>query len=515
MIINEGSNIEIYKYKPAILTQKEENKAKVILLIGQTGNGKTTLINFLINTILGVKYDDNYRFKIIIEEKRQDESKSNTIGVNSYNIKVDGYYFPIKIIDSQGFGDTSGPKEDESIIEKIKNIFVSVNYINCVCLVVKETDIRLSSAQQYIYKSILDLFAKDIKNNFVIMITNSHFEDEPENITVLKTLQSEDSFFKTIIPSLEKPFYFQFENGALFTKGKKKRNKMDFEESIENMNHFLNDKLAKLRPILTKNSAKVCLERLQQRLLCRNLFKKREILINTKKLIEENKKHIIETKVKIIENPTIVIDNYEYVCIKKELKRGKYNTVCNDCQENCHEDCSDTRIFGQDIFKYFCACFDGMGYCKICKKKCPMSSHKFVDFEFVLEKKIKKMTIDQIFQKKCEKMPEEKNTIDKLNAIINKNNEELEIIKKQAGEMLEELEENLLHLNDLALNRSNYDLFIKIFDDLIKQEENLGNKENVEKIKQQKKDFILINDINIKGTQTTISHYEKAECFLI
>ena len=34
---------------------------------------------FLLNSLLGIEYDDNFRFKIIIEEKRQDESKSNII----------------------------------------------------------------------------------------------------------------------------------------------------------------------------------------------------------------------------------------------------------------------------------------------------------------------------------------------------------------------------------------------------------------------------------------------------
>ena len=82
--------------------------------------------------------------------------------------------------------------------------------------------------------------------------------------------------------------------------------------------------------------------------------------------------------------------------------------------------------------------------------------------------------------------------------------------------MLEELKISLYNLNDLALNESNYELCIKIFNDLIKQEENMGNKENVEKIKQQKKDFILLRDIQIKGAQETQHYYENNNnCILI
>ena len=123
----------------------------------------------------------------------------------------------------------------------------------------KRTDIRLASSQQYIYKTCL-------------------FQEDPNDISVLKTLNLKESFFNTVIPYLDKPYYFQFENGLLFSKIKNKKNEMYYEESMENMNKFLQEKLIKLKPIHTKNCAFVCIERLQQRLICENLFKIRESL---------------------------------------------------------------------------------------------------------------------------------------------------------------------------------------------------------------------------------------------
>ena len=167
------------------------------------------------------------------------------------------------------------------------------------------------------------------------MLTNSHFEEELENIPVLQTLNVKESFFNAVIPYLEKPYYFQFENGSL----------------------YLN------------SSVNVCIERMQQRMLFTNLFKKRELLISKKKLIEENKKLILESKIKIIEDPTIEIENYEYEYITRPLPDGKHNTVCKVCKENCHENCKDTRIFGVDFLKYWCVCYGKAGNCKKCKKK--------------------------------------------------------------------------------------------------------------------------------------------------
>ena len=515
LLSDDKDKMKIYKYESVKFSSEEEKKVKVILLIGQTGCGKTTLINLLINTLLGTKYNDDYRYKIIIEEKHKDESKSNTKGIHFYNIKVEGYGFPIKIIDTQGFGDTGGVDEDNLILEKIKDTFNSIKYINCICFVVKESDFRLGSSQKYIYKSILDIFAKDVRKNFVLMLTNSHFEEEPENIPVLKTLNLEESFFNTVIPYLQAPYYFQFENGSLYLNNKKKINEMYFKESVNNMSNFLG-KLKNLGAIQTENSLKVCIERLRQRILCKNLFNKRELLINKKKVIEENEMLLRESKLRIIEDPNIEIITYELECKKRTLQDGKYNTVCHNCENNCHENCKDTRFFGYDLFKYWCVCFSKTGHCKICKNNCFLDKHEYVNYEYYFEKKKLRLSLDQIFQKKCEKNHTEKNAIDKYNAIIKKNNEEMEEIEKDASEMLEKLYKSLETLNDLALNQQNYQLCIKILDDLIKQEESLGKSKNIEVLKQKRKECLLLSESSIQGKNHKLILYseDKNACVL-
>ena len=61
----EKSNLKIYLYPTDELTEEEEKRAIVLMVVGQTGSGKTTLLNAFINYLLGIKYEDDFRYFII------------------------------------------------------------------------------------------------------------------------------------------------------------------------------------------------------------------------------------------------------------------------------------------------------------------------------------------------------------------------------------------------------------------------------------------------------------------
>jgi len=46
------------------------------MVVGETGSGKTTLLNSFINFLLGVKINDDYRYKIIFEKGNKTQSNS-------------------------------------------------------------------------------------------------------------------------------------------------------------------------------------------------------------------------------------------------------------------------------------------------------------------------------------------------------------------------------------------------------------------------------------------------------
>lgn len=84
---------------------------RVLMVVGATGAGKSTLINGIANYVLGVEWKDDFRFKLITDEGKQTQAVSQTAWITAYTFHfMNGsrLSYSLTVIDTPGFGDTRG-----------------------------------------------------------------------------------------------------------------------------------------------------------------------------------------------------------------------------------------------------------------------------------------------------------------------------------------------------------------------------------------------------------------------
>ena len=97
------------------------------------------------------------------------ESKTNAATL--YNVQVGD--LKIGIIDTPGFGDSRGLKQDEVNIQMIIDLLKTENYINCVCLIISGRQARTSASLKYVLTEITAVLPKEILNNVIIVFSNT------------------------------------------------------------------------------------------------------------------------------------------------------------------------------------------------------------------------------------------------------------------------------------------------------------------------------------------------------
>ena len=201
-IKENGQSIKIYRYSQK--QKKSDNKeySVTILFVGQSGAGKSTVINAYVNFLLGVYYDQPCRYKIVVEnnKKSKDVTKSQTDDVTIYYIRSPLYPgIVFKLIDTPGFADTENKKTESKLEEssvdkkhlsKFEEFFNTKfseeenGVINGICFVVKSSENRVTNFQKLIISSLLNLFGKNAGSNFLALMTHAD-TNKPKAVDVM------------------------------------------------------------------------------------------------------------------------------------------------------------------------------------------------------------------------------------------------------------------------------------------------------------------------------------------
>ena len=159
-----GAKVEDYPYR--------------MLLIGETGAGKTSFLNLLCNCGMIKMLRREFTLELIqdfhdikLEHASSHQMESKTSGAKLYSAVLGE--MKIGIIDTPGFGDSRGLEQDERNVKSIIDILREEEYVNCVCLVVNGRLSRITVSLQYVLSEITAVLPNKIVGNVIVVFTNT------------------------------------------------------------------------------------------------------------------------------------------------------------------------------------------------------------------------------------------------------------------------------------------------------------------------------------------------------
>uniref|UniRef100_A0A671SHN9 Uncharacterized LOC107698607 n=2 Tax=Sinocyclocheilus anshuiensis TaxID=1608454 RepID=A0A671SHN9_9TELE len=475
---------------------------KTIMMIGAKGAGKTTLINSMINYILGVQWKNDFRFVLIDEGKQKSQAESQTSQITAYQINhMDGFRVPysLTIVDTPGFGDTRGISHDQKITKQIQDFFSArggIDRIDAVCFVVQASLAHLTHTHKYIFDSILSIFGKDIAENIIMMVT---FADGkiPRVLEAIKVSQVPCSTNES-----GEPLHFKFNNSALFAINNKTRAE-DEESDCENCDQmFWKLGFSSMRKFFTS------LNRMETKSLSltREVLKERQHLeVNVEGLqpqinagltkpdeIKKTRAALQQHKAEMDANK-----NFEYelqVTVPKMIENNTGNFLTN--WQICHYTCHDACAYSDDKDKYKC---DAMkdGKCQVCAGKCAWNVHfnQKYKWDYVTEKR--KETYQDL-KKRFEAAHGQVMSNEKIFEELEK---ELMVVQGIVAGLIEKSQKSLERLQEIALkpNPLSTPDYIDLMIESEKQEAKPGFQDRIQSLMVVRKKAEIISKVSTGG----------------
>ncbi|KAK5640081.1 hypothetical protein RI129_010892 [Pyrocoelia pectoralis] len=213
--VDSGSESEVEYLSKKLQTLKVSSEIRDvnILLLGETGVGKSTFINAFFNylqyptlkkarkghfvTLIPAKFtitDENYEERVI--RVGEDTNELVEIGVSatqscrSYVYPIEGSKVRIRLIDTPGIGDTRGINQDNMNFENILSFIGEMKQLNAICILLKPNNSRLTVMFEFCIKQLLSRLEKSASRNLIFIFTNtrSTFYRPGETMPSLKKL---------------------------------------------------------------------------------------------------------------------------------------------------------------------------------------------------------------------------------------------------------------------------------------------------------------------------------------
>ncbi|VEN43397.1 unnamed protein product [Callosobruchus maculatus] len=367
-----------------------------ILLVGETGVGKSTFINsfanylsykyidrlekeplhVLIPSTFKVKDKDGQIHEISVGNNDKNEymesGASATQGVQPYVFGIYEGRVKVRVIDTPGIGDTRGIKQDEANCENIIGYIKNLKKLHAICLLFRPSISRLTAYFEYCLVQLLSRLDKSACKNIFFIFTNTRASEygPGDTLSILqKAIENIRNDSGVMIPLNKNIFCFENEAFRYLAAAKKdirfdtdvtKNYKRSWENSAKqcwNMLKYINggpDKNKPQQPLEPYNPSNLLAINVAKNLLL-NLSKVLAKLFNES---ASNSMTLERLKDKRDAEQLEVDALYKKGITVKDIEKTELNFPVLVCASSC---CTETLKIGEVTKKH---------YTKICHYDC-------------------------------------------------------------------------------------------------------------------------------------------------
>ncbi|XP_064176196.1 uncharacterized protein LOC135246849 isoform X1 [Anguilla rostrata] len=431
--LNEDGIVRRYTFG----TKDPQKRNRTILMVGETGTGKSSLINRMVNYMLGVEWEDKIRFKIIPDEGTE-KSQSGTVTITVYKIfglEELSLPFSLTVIDTVGYDDTKGVERDERIAEDLYRLLGSFDIVlqlDAVCLMVKAATNRLTPFQKKIFDSILSLFGKNMEKNILTLITFSDWM--PPSDALKAVIESGVPFPKD---KIDEPVHFLFNNYSLndYQNKYEKTFKQHWDNGTQSMREFFQT-LDQMESRSLRMTEEVLSERKKLEACVQSCESQFKVVEMKHQALKEVKKTLKKHKEDMRRN-----NNFQYksqTVVMEKIPVGEAATSCSKCEVTCHTPCTRAPNL------WWCHVMDWSGKCTACPGKCSYTFHKR-ECKIYARKHVEKTETREDLKKTCETM------IATQEKMMSTREQELRDAEAEKTSLIEKCFRSILQLRKLAL----------------------------------------------------------------
>ncbi|CAF4064852.1 unnamed protein product [Rotaria sordida] len=225
-----------------------------IVIIGETGTGKSTLINYLTNlfydgslTNLKIAIPTRYlksNMSSIMPEHHEnylnDITRCKTSQCTKYQFKIQQVYF--NFFDTPGINDTGGYLTDNENLNKIFECIQSFDYLTALVLILNGTQARLTINIKNVLERFHDRIPDIFYSNIILILTNCN--SYTVNFESIKFLNHPPIFYMQNSAFSSDPHQWSEQTYEIL--------QHDWNISIQTLNDFIKT-LVLLTPISTKS----------------------------------------------------------------------------------------------------------------------------------------------------------------------------------------------------------------------------------------------------------------------